>query len=141
MTDLMASFPVASAVLAVRLRTTARAVRSLGGPRLPSAFALVVNAKQLSFVEWRKQRVLWDLPVSSVQSVAVAETRSSPPYPQVALAIVLKVRTGFGSTELPIGPVSDDGKRLLTWRDGEVRALATRLSDAMRIAQSVSRKG
>ena len=133
----MASFPAGSAVRAVRFPTTVHAVRSLGGPRLPSGFAVVVDSDRLSFVGMRKQTSLWELPVSSVQAVSVAETRSSPPYPQVALAIVLRVRTGIGFTELPIVPVSDDGKRSLTWRDADVRALAMRLADAMNIAPGV----
>lgn len=133
----MASFPAGSAVRGVRFPTTAHAVRSLGGPRLPSGFAVVVDAGLLSFVGLRKQNSLWEVPVSSVQAVSVAETRSSPPYPQVALAIVLRVRTGAGLTDLPIVPVSDDGKRSLTWRDANVRALAMRLTDAMKIAPGV----
>ncbi|WP_454108354.1 hypothetical protein [Leifsonia shinshuensis] len=137
MSDLMARFPAGSAVLAVRFPTTARVVRSLGGPRLPSGFAVVVDAGRLGLVGLRKQTSLWELPVSSVLAVSVAETRSSPPYPQVSLAIVLRVRTGAGFTELPIVPVSDDGKRSLTWRDADVRALAMRLSDAMKIAPDV----
>ena len=133
MSDLMAPFPAGSAVRAVRFPTTVHAVRSLGGPRLPSVFAVVVDAGRMSFAGLRKQTSLWEFPVSSVQAVSVAETRSSPPYPQVALAIILRVRTGIGFTELPIVPVSDDGKRSLTWRDADVRALAMRLSDAMKI--------
>jgi hypothetical protein len=97
----------------------------------------VVDAGRLTLIGWRKPKLLWELPVSSVQSVSVAETQSSPPYPQVALAIVLRVRTGVGFTELPIVPVSDDGKRSLTWSDAEVRTLAMRLSDAMKITPGV----
>ena len=133
----MTRFPSGSAVLAVRFPTTARAVRSLGGPHLPAAFAAVVDAGRLTLIGWRKPKLLWELPVSSVQSVSVAETQSSPPYPQVALAIVLRVRTGVGFTELPIVPVSDDGKRSLTWSDAEVRTLAMLLSDAMKITPGV----
>lgn len=43
-----------------------------------------------------------------------------------------------GFTELPIVPVSAEGKRSLTWRNANVRALATRLADAMKISPGVS---
>lgn len=138
MSDLMTRFPAGSAVLAVRFPTTARAVRSLGGPRLSAAFAVVVDDGRLSFVGRRRPAQMWELPVSSVHSVSVAETRSLPPYPRVALAIVLRVQTSVGFTELPIVPMSDDGKRSLTWKDAEVRAMAMRLADAMKIAPGVS---
>lgn len=137
MSDWMARFPAAAAVRAVRFPTTVSAVRSLGGPRLPLGFAVVVGAGRVSFVGVRKPTSLWELPVSSVQSVTVAETRSRPPYPQTAQAIVFRVRTGAGFTELPIVPVSDDGKRSLTWRDADVRALAVRLSEAMKTERGV----
>lgn len=127
----MARFPASSGVRAVRYPTTVRAVRSLGGPRLPIGFAVVVEGDQVNFFGWRKQSPLWGLPVSSVESISVAETLSPLPWSQAALAIVLRVRTGIGFTELPIVPISDDGKRSLTWRDAEVRALAMRLSHAM----------
>ncbi|MET3567995.1 hypothetical protein ABIC47_003509 [Leifsonia sp. 563] len=137
MSDPMASDPLArrpagSAVRAVRFPTTTRAIRSLGGVRLPREYAVVVDAEHVGFVG-RGGEVLWDLPASAVNAVSVGETRSSPPFPQVALAIVLRVHTGAGTTDLPIVPVSDDGTRSLTWHDDEVRALAQRLAQALGI--------
>ncbi|GAA2063937.1 hypothetical protein [Leifsonia soli] len=130
MSDLTARFPPDSAVRAVRFPTTARAIRSLGGVRLPIEYAVVVDAGRVGFVG-RGGEVFWDLPASAVHAVSVGETRSSPPYPQVSLAIILEVRVDTGTTDLPIVPVSDDGKRSLTWRDEEVRALARRLVQAL----------
>lgn len=138
MSDSIADFPAGSALRAVRFPTTVRAVRFLGGPRLPLSFVMVVDAEQVTFVDSRDQAVLWKFPVAIVQSVSVAETRSSPPYPRVSLAIVVKVRTDVGLTELPIVPVSDDGKRSMTWSDADVAGLAKRLSDSMKLAPSVN---
>ncbi|WP_152641849.1 hypothetical protein [Microbacterium hydrocarbonoxydans] len=138
MSDLMTRFPAGAAVRAIRFPTTVQAVESLGGPRMPLAFVVAVESGKVAFIGWRKSSLLWDIPVSNVQSISVAETRSSPPFPQVALAIVLTVQTSTGLTELPIVPVADDGEQSLTWKDREVRALAKRLSDAMATEPGIS---
>jgi len=48
------------------------------------------------------------------------------------LAIVFTVTTTGELVELPVVPISDDGRRSLTWKESEVRALARRLDSAIR---------
>ncbi|MFF1538571.1 hypothetical protein ACFVWL_00740 [Microbacterium sp. NPDC058269] len=135
MSDLAARFPIGSAVRAVRFPTTTAVLRSLGGTRLTAEFVVLVDSGQVRLIGWRRSDSLWDFPTADVVAVSCAETSTSPPYPQVGLAIVLTLRTGAGYVDLPIVPVSDDGKRSLTWQDGEVRGLAHRLSTAIEITR------
>ncbi|MGO4593805.1 hypothetical protein AB4Z18_08275 [Leifsonia sp. 2TAF2] len=138
MSELLRLFPDSSAVRAVRFPTTKQALKSFGVRHLPIAYVVAVQAGKVRLIGQRRQDLVWETPVSSVEAISVCETRSHPPYPQVELAIVLSVRGGYGTTDIPIVPVSDDGKRSLTWKDTEVRALARRLSESIKGEPGVS---
>src|SRR4051794_15186148 len=131
MSELLTLFPDSSAVRAMRFPTTKQALKAFGIRHLPVAYVVAVQAGKVRLIGQRRQELVWEIPVSSVEAISVRETRSSPPYPRVELAIVLSVRSGYGTRDIPIVPVSDDGKRSLTWKDTEVQALARRLSDSI----------
>ncbi|MGO4535638.1 hypothetical protein [Leifsonia sp. 2MCAF36] len=134
MSDNSPSQSIDALVRAVRFPTTVRALASLGMPMaafMPLGFSLAVGSGRVLFTGRRKRAVFFELPASSVRNVAVDESRSRPPYPQIALAIVLTVETGGADVNLPIVPTSDDGRKSLTWSDAQVRRLAQRVQTAI----------
>jgi hypothetical protein len=117
---------------AVRHPSTATAVRRLGGSLPIAAFALWVSVDQGALVaSGRSGRPFLAVPASDVRSIGVGEVRSRPPMPVTALAVIVTVNRPEGEVLLPIVPVGDDGRRVLTWRDAEVRSSADRLRRAL----------
>ncbi|RDV46566.1 hypothetical protein DOE76_00465 [Leifsonia sp. ku-ls] len=122
----------AAVLRAVRHPSTATAVRRLGGSLPLTAFALWVSVDQGAFVlSGRSGRPFLAVPASDVRSIGVGEVRSRPPMPVTALAVIVTVNRPEGEVLLPIVPVGDDGRRVLTWRDAEVRSSADRLRRAL----------
>jgi hypothetical protein len=100
---------------------------------MPWGYVVVVRAGRLQLVSQRKSTVFMDVATSDIESIFVAETSSTPPWPQVTLGIILQIRSNLGSVELPVVPISEDGKRLLTWNDAEVGRLADRIRRAIEL--------
>src|SRR3954469_7962370 len=127
MTDVSAPHADRAVVRAVRFPTTVKALAALGVSTavfMPLAFVIVAAAGRIVLRGLRRGDEMVSIPASSVRSVWVGESRSQPPFPQVALAILVTVTTDGDDVDLPIVPVSADGKRSLTWNDAEVRELA-----------------
>lgn len=121
-------------VRAVRFPTTVRGLSRLGVPRayfMPAGFVVLVDKGRVTLHGRTRGKAILSMPASAVSDVGVRESRSSPLYQQVALAIVLTVKTGAADVELPIVPISDDGSRSLTGNVEEVRMLADRLKQAI----------
>lgn len=111
-------------IRAVRFPTTVRGLSALEVPRAfltPRGFVVRVDQGRLTLQGRTRGNPLLSMPATAVSGVSVRESRSGPPFSQVALAIVLNVKTGGADVELPIVPITDDGTRSLTWNDKEVR--------------------
>lgn len=121
-----------ASIRAVRFSTTTAAVLHMGGPPLPWAFTVSVREGRIEFAGVRRPAVVWDLPASSVVALTVRETTSKGwAHRHTMPAIVFTISTADGLVELPVVPTSDDGRRLLTWKENEVRVLARRLETAI----------
>ncbi|MFF2051631.1 hypothetical protein ACFVU2_08520 [Leifsonia sp. NPDC058194] len=122
-------------VHAVRFSNTVRALRRLGvryALGLPFTFLILADGERFTLVPREGDEPFAAFDASRIGPITVAERRERGLHPQVALALIVPVSTARGVVELPVVPIGDDGRRSLLWHDAEVRALANRITTALR---------